>query len=356
MVDKNKRILFIDLMRAFAVFMMVQGHTVHSLLADEYASLSYIPYLIWHTIRGITAPIFMFSSGTVFTYLLLTEDSQDRVKKGFKRFATLLLLGYLLRYPTYTIFYFGGITEESWKQFFIVDALHLIGFGLLFILVAYLLAKKLKLSYNWFFLALAVFFFGLFPFVKDLPFASYMPIPFANYLTMQYGAFFPFFPYAGFVMVGAVFGQHLALNKGIHLNKKFILKFNLLAVGIILTSYTFIISKGWLYDSGYFEVFNRTGFVLLLISFMMYFTLGLKKVHWIIKGMGRHTLAIYVVHLIILYGCAWFPGFYKYIGRSFTPLPTIIIAVLMEALMITMVYYLEKRRFAKQQQFITVRT
>ncbi|MDH7605331.1 MAG: heparan-alpha-glucosaminide N-acetyltransferase domain-containing protein, partial [Melioribacter sp.] len=65
-----KRVIFIDMMRAFAVLMMVQGHTIDTFLSNEYRTTESILYNIWFTIRGFTAPIFMFSSGTVFTYLL----------------------------------------------------------------------------------------------------------------------------------------------------------------------------------------------------------------------------------------------------------------------------------------------
>ena len=70
MTEKSQRILFFDLLRAFAVLMMVQGHTIDSLLAEEFRTSESIIYVFWHTMRGFTAPIFMFTSAAVFTYLL----------------------------------------------------------------------------------------------------------------------------------------------------------------------------------------------------------------------------------------------------------------------------------------------
>ncbi|MDY0082460.1 MAG: heparan-alpha-glucosaminide N-acetyltransferase domain-containing protein, partial [Ignavibacteriaceae bacterium] len=67
--EKKHRIIFIDLIRALAVIQMVQGHTIDALLAPEYRSLDYPVYYLWNFMRGITAPVFMFSAGTVFTYL-----------------------------------------------------------------------------------------------------------------------------------------------------------------------------------------------------------------------------------------------------------------------------------------------
>lgn len=107
-VIDRKRIIFLDLMRAFAVLMMVQGHTVDAFLSNEFRTFDSVAYYIWNTMRGFTAPVFMFSSGVVFTYLLRLYKEpffkNPRVKKGLIRFITLVTIGYLLRYPTYTFF------------------------------------------------------------------------------------------------------------------------------------------------------------------------------------------------------------------------------------------------------------
>ena len=60
----------------------------------------------------------------------------------------------------------------------------------------------------------------------------------------------------------------------------------------------------------------------------------------IIKEIGKHTLLIYVVHLVVLYGSAWSPGISKLYYRVFSPEVSIIAALTMEALMIYMVYLL----------------
>jgi len=63
--EKKNRIIFIDLMRAFAVLMMVQGHTVDVLLSNDYRKMDSPLFLLWFFMRGMTAPIFLFSAGTV---------------------------------------------------------------------------------------------------------------------------------------------------------------------------------------------------------------------------------------------------------------------------------------------------
>jgi len=99
---QSRRLVFIDLMRAYAILMMLQGHTVGTVLAPQFQDNSFTLYYIWSFMRGITAPVFFFSSGTIFSYLLLRKDlpfwQNERVTKGIKRAALLLLTGYLLRF------------------------------------------------------------------------------------------------------------------------------------------------------------------------------------------------------------------------------------------------------------------
>ena len=148
--EKKHRIIFIDLMRAFAVFQMVQGHTIDALLAPEFRSDQYTAYFIWNFMRGMTAPIFMFTAGTVFTYLFRLVDQpfkdNPRVKKGFNRFLLLVFLGYLLRYPTFKLIDFSDVTQERLDIFFAVDVLQLIGFGILFLLIACIYFRKIKIK------------------------------------------------------------------------------------------------------------------------------------------------------------------------------------------------------------------
>ncbi|MHB8339444.1 MAG: heparan-alpha-glucosaminide N-acetyltransferase domain-containing protein, partial [Ignavibacteriaceae bacterium] len=164
---KKNRIIFIDLMRAFAVFQMVQGHTVDALLSNNYRNMDSPVFVFWFFMRGMTAPIFMFTAGTVFMYLFRLAGepfhSNPRVKKGIKRFFLLLFLGYLLRYPTPTIINFSNVTREQWNVFFAVDVLHLIAFGLLFLMICAYVAEKFHVNDYLVFSIVSLIFFALYP-------------------------------------------------------------------------------------------------------------------------------------------------------------------------------------------------
>ena len=119
MIEKPKRILFLDFMRVLALFMMIQGHTTYDFLDLAIRDGKSPGINLWTSLRGYTAPFFMMVSGTVFTFLMLTQERPDgsnpRVRTGAKRIVTLLFWGYLLNFPLYVI---GKIfTKEGLDQF-----------------------------------------------------------------------------------------------------------------------------------------------------------------------------------------------------------------------------------------------
>ena len=348
---KKNRIIFIDLMRAFAVLMMVQGHTVDSLLGDQYRNFDSVAFNFWFFMRGLTAPIFMFSAGTVFTYLLRLNNvpfnDNPRVKKGIRRFLLLLGLGYFLRYPTPYLIYFGRVNNQQWATFFTVDVLHLIAFGLLFIIGCAYIAEKFKIRDSLVFGTVSLLFFILYPSFSNINWSSFLPVPIAGYFYQGTGSLFPLFPWAGYVISGAILGSYLARNPLIFKTKKF--SFNLLKIGLILISISLagdilevaLTGKSTLWTTSPNLILFRLGLVLMLNSFVSFISIRIEKIPSLLIQIGSNTLPIYVVHLIILYGSAWSVGLYFFYAHSFNVFATTAIALTMLTLMIGMVQGLQ---------------
>ncbi len=358
--DKKHRIIFIDLMRALAVIQMVQGHTVDVLLAPEYRVEQYPAYFIWNFMRGMTAPIFMFTAGAVFTYLFRLVDEpfkyNPRVKKGFFRFLLLVFIGYLLRYPTFTIFDFSEVTADRLNIFFAVDVLQLIGFGILFVLVSAYISEKLRLSDTIVFSAISLFFFIATPFIIKVNWTEILPQPLAGYLYTGTGSLFPLFPWAGYVVLGGVLGSYLAKNPLVFKTNRFSFNLALFGFALIFVSEVSVLISGK-YFGYYYEttsytpdtIFFRVGFVLVLNSIISFISQKIESIPRIIIIVGRNTLLIYVVHLMILYGSAWNPGISLLFGSSLSVSTTILSAVIMIVLMTLMVLLLSKFKFRNKQ-------
>ena len=356
--EKKQRIIFIDLLRAFAVLQMVQGHTVDVLLANEFRTYESLSYSIWHFMRGMTAPIFMFTSGTVFTYLFRLVDEpfekNPRVVKGFKRFLLLLSIGYLLRFPTLNPFNFQYITESQLNVFYTVDVLHLIGFGLLFIMIFAFISEKIKLGDTATFLLAALIFILPTPVFNKIDWLMYLPKPFANYFYQGAGSLFPLFPWVGYMLIGAILGSKLAKNPTIFRTTSFSLKTilsGLIILGLVYL-YNFISFSNFniQFDSyNYQTIAFRIGFVLTLTGVVSLISQSIHSIPHVLILVGRNTLLIYVVHLLILYGSVINPGVKIIWGNKLNPELTILIAITMITLMVLMVLALNKLKIRNKQ-------
>lgn len=361
----RKRIIFVDLMRALAVLMMVQGHTIDTFLGDQYRTFDSSMYDMWLTIRGFTAPIFMFTSGVAFTYLLKSNSKpffeNPRVFKGFNRFLTLVLIGYLLRFPTPRMFDFSQVTHYQWLTFFTVDALHLIGIGLFLILILTYLAERYHLNDYLVFIAGVIFFFATYRFTESLNWANHLPIPFAAYFYQGTGSLFPIFPWAGYVIAGGILGTYLARNPECYNHPKF--SYKLFAVGgllILLSSVVNNVNQSLFHDQRDFFsdtislVYYRLGIVIILNGGMALLSTQIKGIPDLVQQVGKNTLLIYVVHIIILYGSAWIPGVGMFYPKSLNAVGSVAAAILLIILMIGMVAIVERIKTMKKRKLATV--
>jgi uncharacterized membrane protein len=363
---RKNRIIFIDLMRAVAVLMMVEGHTVDTLLSDGFRSYDSNLYNFWNFVRGLTAPIFLFSAGTVFTYLFhlnkLPFSDNPRVKKGIKRFLILISMGYLLRWPTPYLLYFGNVTPEQWQIFFTVDVLHLIACGLLLIIILSYLAEKIKIRPAFIYITMIFIIFALYPLFLRVDWKTILPIPFAGYLYQGTGSLFPLIPWIGYVLCGAVLGTYLANNADIFKTTKF--SFNLLVIGLAFVAIALIgdrieillFNESAFWTTSPNLVFFRLGVVILLNSAVSFLAIRLNNIPPLLIQIGRNSLPVYVVHLIILYGSPWSVGLAYFIGRGLDLWTTIGAAVLMISSMVALVqrfqvikgYYRKKKLAAER--------
>lgn len=349
-------------MRAIAVIMMIQGHTVDVFLADEYRNVDSFGYFMWHFLRGFTAPIFMFTSGLVFTYLLKSDHydffHNPRVRKGIKRGFSLIGIGYLLRYPTYKIFDFSNVTNAQWNTFYTVDALHLIGFGLLVIISLLYLSKRLLINFNILVVLGIAIILIISPFINNLAWNNIVPQYISAYFTESNGSFFPLLPWLVYVLSGAVLGNYLYKNKGIYSRKRFSIGLSFSGVCLIVLSYVLFYFEGltklglshWFHSNGLISL--RIGYVILLNGIVSFIIRNIKFIPTLVKETGTKTLMLYVIHVIILFGCAWFPGLYKYYNKSFTPFETFVSVVLMFVLMLSIVHYGSKINFIRRRKIL----
>lgn len=311
---KKFRLDFIDVIRAFAICMMLQGHFVGGLLADRYRDDNNFIYWLWHYCTGITAPVFFTVSGFIFTFLLVKESDatkigwqNPRVKKGIRR--GLLLIG---------IAYFLRMSFQS------VDVLHCIGLSLLLLITTYLLSYNRK---AWvmptILLSTTLLAFTFEPFYKSLTF-DFLPLPIANYFTRAHGSFFPIFPWFGYVAFGGFMGYLFQRYKAHpHLYRNAILLFLTVGAFLLWASHYIVEQLYYINHATFFArlmedfAYLRLGNVLLVFGFFALMRNVITSK--LIKTIGQNTLSIYVIHCFVLYGSITSHGLLQHFGGSLKP-------------------------------------
>jgi uncharacterized membrane protein len=296
---------------------MLQGHTISALGDFSEIDKSSFVYQVWIFIRGITAPLFIFTAGTVFVYLLKINGSffsGSRVRKGLVRFMVLLTIGYLLNFPTLRIFDFADVTDSRWLKFFSVDALHLIAFGILFLIVTRYISYKTNISEFLLYIFVSIAVLIITPFVLDVNWQDITNPLFASYFTYETGSYFPLFPFLFYIFAGGTVGFLLRNNNNLH--KKPVFSITLLGSGIFLfiipiiadsIFYNELVEINYLRTDVLLTV-KRLGVVLLLTGLLSIALSKYEKMPEYILSPGRNSLIIYVLHLVLIYGCVLFPG------------------------------------------------
>lgn len=343
-VEKKQRIILLDLLRAFAVVMMIQGHTIHSILDISYSNSSSFIYQSWIFIRGVTAPIFIFSSGLIFTCLLFQNrfsfKNNPRIKKGLTRGITLILIGYLLRYPTINIFRLTEISNEQWLTFFSVDALQLIGVGLLLILAIAYFANYFKLNLSLFFSILFLIVFLTTPFINSIEWGNAF-IPIASYFTYKFGSIFPLFPYLQYIFLGGLFGVFIAKDNS--LIKKYLFLLLIIGFGFAILLLALFLSNNFGIDL-YFTSLLNTGIVFILFSTIGLLVKNISFLPYYLQSLARNSLWIYIIHLVILYGSPTSIGLYQIVGKTQSVEIALVSAAIMIILMTIISVGIDKLR------------
>jgi uncharacterized membrane protein len=326
-----KRLYFIDATRAFAILMMLQGHFIDTLLANEYRDLNNIYYGIWLYLRGITAPVFFAISGLIFTFLLIKANENGtlplRIRKGLVRGLMLIGIGYALRIPI-----FRWLKGSFGTYFLVIDVLQCIGLSLILIVFVYLLTRKKILIFSIVLLSLGTLMFLCEPLYRSYS-AEGIPLFFANYLTKVNGSVFTILPWFGYMTFGAfiatLFYRYLGKPKF-----KTIIVTGFFVVGILLVyqSTNFLQWLSTFFEYSLFSdvanfnyLFIRLGNVLMI--FGSFYAIEIYMNPPIILKIGQRTLSIYVIHFILLYGSFTGLGLNQILGKNLTPFEAVFGAI-----------------------------
>lgn len=309
-------------MRAIAVLMMIQGHTIDALLSPGLYLRGTIIFDIWQLGRGLTAPIFLFGSG--FAYVLATARKSSGGVMGRTLFlkrlrwiSILFLVGSLMHFPASSFFGMAGATPEQWNMFYRIDVLRLMAVSLLGLLA--LLSSPLTrtriMSTS---VVLAFGIAAASPLVHSVDWSGLLPRIIAAFLSTNSGSIFTVFPFSAYIFAGAaVAALHIRLQKS-NIEHRFIPSLAVLGIVFLGSAYVLHLTMGAgamsLASPGLFLL--RLGLVLMLWTVVGLLIRSATSVPAIIPVVGQHTLLIYVAHIVVLYGSPWFVGLNRFAGQN----------------------------------------
>ena len=357
-------------MRGFAVIVMVIGHSIDSVLSmDERTSTLFQ----WHdAVRGFTAPLFLFVSGYAFSvatekkwaaYLSLSTPTLKR----FGKIALLLIIGYALHFPFFSLnkILFETNSQE-YIQFFQVDVLQCVAISLLLLHLMIFVAKSSRV-FALMALGVAVTIIVATPIVWSVDLSPFVSSVLAPYFNQQQLSIFPLFPYASFLLAGAVAGHFFLDAKRNNTERVFFNKVVLCGVVLVIGSLVLDLIPTSIYPPhDYWKAsplffFMRIGIILLIVS-------GFWAVREIPSALasqltllGRSSLFVYVIHLVLVYGSAANSGLAQVVGQTLVYGDALIVALLVLAVMIAILHlwhYLHTYHYvpARFAQAVTVGT
>jgi uncharacterized membrane protein len=208
---------------------------------------------------------------------------------------------------------------ERWQSFLAVDVLQNVAVTLLALQLLIGITKTPRR----FAIACAVIAAGivvLTPLAHGVAWIDHVPLLVASYLSHGTGSLFPLVPWAGFTLLGAVFGVTAApWATRDHLQP--------LARVLFLTGAGLAIGAGLMGEAGWFEYgvhdwwrasplsfVQRFGSVLLLLSIVAAIGHYVTRLTPPLQGLAEESLLVYAVHVALLYGSLWTVGLGPYLG------------------------------------------
>lgn len=298
----------IDLLRGLAIIVMIEVHVFNAVLISDVREQGW--FQILNFINGLVAPSFLFVSG--FAFYISVNNKVDELRKfgdvfykRIKRIVEILIIGYFLHLPFYSLKDFiQQIDYTGWIEFSNVDVLQCIAAGLFLLLLLRIIIKNNRLFIITILILTLITTIAA-PIIWQINFAEFLPLPLANYFNQKNGSLFPIFPWMGFIFSGVIAGKYFV--EGEENGEQNILIKRILLLGMIFILFGHILLSGILPESinslspNPIFFILRLGYVLVLLSSCWFVTQKKSVKLKFIYYASRESLLIYWLHLQFIY-------------------------------------------------------
>jgi len=352
-LPRTRRLRSIDIARGAAVVLMIATHTAHAFLADSWKHNE-----LWYNLNilfGFVAPAFVFLSGVTLWPALSRRMNGHRANNDpagnrpdgalegrgksargnngtgrlARRYLMVLLLGYWLQTPVLSLrqLLYNQRPEELARMFDsnVLQVIAISGLLLLGITAAFRSPAIARVAA----LLLGIIVAVAAPWVWSSDLYLSIPLPLRMYFASQPPATIPLFPYLAYFTFGFALSP-LLITAGEHRRSRLMP----LLAGIVLMALGFASAPllasfpphddFWGPGIPHF-LFRLGGAITLMALCLMFAARHPSRGRWI-ASLGRNSLAVYVLHLMLIYGSPmnkgmryWFDGPFD---GTFGPLAT----------------------------------
>ncbi|MFA6468693.1 MAG: heparan-alpha-glucosaminide N-acetyltransferase domain-containing protein [Bacteroidota bacterium] len=313
MEKQKSRFVYIDLLRGWAVIVMIEVHVFNAFLIPAIKDDAWFKVL--NFINGLVAPSFLFIAGYSFV-LIAQRKWNDYLShspvfwKQLGRITQVLAVGYALHLPYFSLTKLMNIPAAEWAVFWKVDVLHAIAISLMTLLLLVLVTRTPKRYFVAVALLAAVIIGGS-PWMYDRNIDHVLPEPIANYLSAAHRSQFPLFPWMGFVLCGGLASQLLVWWKERLGEQTIFYRFFITGIILIIVSIAadhlpvsvFPEHNFWRASPGFF--FIRLGIVIILLSTLWFWEKTAASGRSMVSVVGSESLVAYAGHLLAIYGMFW---------------------------------------------------
>lgn len=322
-----QRVAFVDLLRGWAVIVMIQTHVFNATLPSSITET--LLYDIVKFIDGLVAPTFLFASGLAYA-ITTRRKVHDYLSFGFplfRQFGRLLLIlavGYVLHIPKFSYDHLRfEAGEEAWVRFWQVDVLQCIAVSLLIMQILLLVLRSERRLYRAV-AGLTIFILFATPLAWTFNFWNVLPLPVAAYFNGLYYSLFPLFPWSAFLFAGALAGYYYIEAREKGGEAEFIRRAALAAPVVIAASFllhpvaasVYPVYDYWRFSPSF--VLLRLGIVLLIMGGLFLYEKKRGVKPWsVVTLFGRESLVVYATHLMLVYGDFGKGSFAYQVARSY---------------------------------------
>jgi hypothetical protein len=315
---RPERYLFIDLFRALIILLMLEGHVLRQFLTPEVRSTS--AFFLHEVFHGITAPAFLFGAGLTFvisSHRRWTEFHRwsDELRRRLRRIVMIFLIGIFMHLPYFS--FRKTLLEATPIDVLVLfqsDVLTCISGGLL-ILHLLLFFFRSEDRFHGTVVTLLIAVVLLTPVVWEVDFLHFTPVLFAQLSNSLHGSPFPFFPFLAYLFAGVAVSRKFIVATEAGAVPRFMKKMAvggglLIAVGLLSAAVPFTLYRTydfWYTSPSYFVVRLGLLFVIAPAVWRAAGRIGPRARHLLI--LGRESLFVYVLHLLVLYGSVINPRF-----------------------------------------------